>query len=212
MNTVTATYTAGIQTATAMASATTDLFQPGVDVTKNCSPDPIQVGQAETCTIVVTNTSSPDSPNLENGTIMDTLTGNLLDPGNNGSRPPTGPTPTTPADGREDPVRRARARASRRLVHEPRPALRSAARCAAAAFPAAGRPTSDSASREERADDVNVSADRLRDRTLALVEVESPTGDTADAARLYAAGARSSGWRSSSSTTSSPRRRPSSRG
>ena len=29
-------------------------------------------------------------------------------------------------------------------------------------------------------------ADRLRDRTLALVEVESPTGDTADAARLYA--------------------------
>ncbi len=32
----------------------------------------------------------------------------------------------------------------------------------------------------------NVSPDRLRDRTLALVEVESPTGDTADAARLYA--------------------------
>jgi acetylornithine deacetylase/succinyl-diaminopimelate desuccinylase-like protein len=34
---------------------------------------------------------------------------------------------------------------------------------------------------------MNVNADRLRDRTLALVEVESPTGDTADAARLYAA-------------------------
>jgi acetylornithine deacetylase/succinyl-diaminopimelate desuccinylase-like protein len=33
---------------------------------------------------------------------------------------------------------------------------------------------------------VNVDADRLRDRTLALVEVESPTGDTAQAARLYA--------------------------
>ena len=82
VNTVTATYTRGVQTATAMASATTDLFQPDVDVTKNCSPDPIQVGQAETCTIVVTNTSSPDSPNLENGTITDTLTGNLLDPGN----------------------------------------------------------------------------------------------------------------------------------
>ena len=82
VNTVTATYTAGVQTATAMASADTDLFQPDVDVTKNCSPDPIQVGQAETCTIVVTNTSSPDSPNLENGTIMDTLTGNLLDPAN----------------------------------------------------------------------------------------------------------------------------------
>ncbi len=65
-----------------MASASTNLFQPDVDVTKNCSPDPIQVGQAETCTILVTNTSSPDSPNLENGTITDTLTGNLLDPGN----------------------------------------------------------------------------------------------------------------------------------
>ena len=33
---------------------------------------------------------------------------------------------------------------------------------------------------------MKVNADRLRDRTLALVEVESPTGDTADAARLYA--------------------------
>ena len=33
---------------------------------------------------------------------------------------------------------------------------------------------------------MNVNAERLRDRTLALVEVESPTGDTADAARLYA--------------------------
>ena len=31
-----------------------------------------------------------------------------------------------------------------------------------------------------------VSPNRLRDRTLALVEVESPTGDTADAARRYA--------------------------
>jgi uncharacterized repeat protein (TIGR01451 family) len=82
VNTVTATYTAGIQTATAMASDTTNLFQPDVDVTKNCSPDPIQVGQAETCTIVVTNSSSGDSPALVNGTITDTLTGNLLDPAN----------------------------------------------------------------------------------------------------------------------------------
>jgi uncharacterized repeat protein (TIGR01451 family) len=82
VNTVTATYTAGIQTATAVASATTALFQPAVDVTKSCSPDPIQVGQAETCTIVVTNTSSGDSPDLENGTIIDTLTGDLLDPAN----------------------------------------------------------------------------------------------------------------------------------
>ena len=30
----------------------------------------------------MTNTSSADSPNLQNGTIMDTLTGNLLDPAN----------------------------------------------------------------------------------------------------------------------------------
>ena len=33
---------------------------------------------------------------------------------------------------------------------------------------------------------MKVSAERLRDRTLALVEVPSPTGDTADAARVYA--------------------------
>ena len=33
---------------------------------------------------------------------------------------------------------------------------------------------------------MSVSAERLRDRTLALVEVPSPTGDTADAARVYA--------------------------
>ena len=32
-----------------------------------------------TCTIVVTNTGSADSPALENGTIVDTLTGDLLD-------------------------------------------------------------------------------------------------------------------------------------
>jgi acetylornithine deacetylase/succinyl-diaminopimelate desuccinylase-like protein len=40
---------------------------------------------------------------------------------------------------------------------------------------------------------MSVDADRLRDRTLALVEVESPTGDTADAARLYAGWARELG-------------------
>ena len=34
------------------------------------------------CTIVVTNTSSADSPGLINGTIVDTLTGDLLDPAN----------------------------------------------------------------------------------------------------------------------------------
>ena len=81
-NMVTATYTAGLQSASASASATTNLFQPGVAVTKTCGPDPIQVGQAEVCTIHVTNTSSSDAPNLTQGTITDTLNGNLLDPGN----------------------------------------------------------------------------------------------------------------------------------
>ena len=35
-----------------------------------------------TCTIVVTNDSSADSPDLINGTIVDTLTGDLLDAAN----------------------------------------------------------------------------------------------------------------------------------
>ncbi len=82
VNTVTATYTAGIQTATAMASDSTDLFQPGVSVSKSCAPDPIDIGAVETCTIVVTNTGSADSPALVNGTIVDTLTGDLLDAAN----------------------------------------------------------------------------------------------------------------------------------
>jgi uncharacterized repeat protein (TIGR01451 family) len=69
-------------TDTATASATTALFQPAVDVTKECTPDPVEVGADETCTIVVTNTSSDDSPGLVNGTIDDTLTGDLLDEAN----------------------------------------------------------------------------------------------------------------------------------
>ena len=83
VNTVTAIYTAGAQTTGPVtATATTNLFQPSVDVTKNCTPDPIQVGQTEVCTIVVTNTSSTDTPTLINGTIADTLAGNLLLAGN----------------------------------------------------------------------------------------------------------------------------------
>jgi uncharacterized repeat protein (TIGR01451 family) len=86
-NTVTATYTAGTGPIfstedTATASASTNLFQPSVMVTKNCTPDPVDVGAVVTCTIVVTNTSSNDAPNLINGTIVDTLTGNLLDAAN----------------------------------------------------------------------------------------------------------------------------------
>ncbi len=82
VNTVTATYSAVGSSDTATASASTNLFQPSVDVTKSCSPDPIQVGQNELCTITVRNTSSTDTPLLINGTITDTLTGNLLLAGN----------------------------------------------------------------------------------------------------------------------------------
>ena len=81
-NTVTAVYSGAGASATATASDSTNLFQPLVDVTKSCGPDPIQVGQAELCTIVVTNTSSADSPGLEGASISDTLTGDLLAAGN----------------------------------------------------------------------------------------------------------------------------------
>ena len=86
-NTVTATYTARTGTPfassdTDTASASTNLFQPGVDVTKNCTPNPVLVGDVVTCTIVVTDTSSDDGPALVNGTIVDSLTGNLLAAGN----------------------------------------------------------------------------------------------------------------------------------
>ena len=82
VNTVTATYSGVGQQAMAQASASTNLFQPGVDVTKSCSPDPITVGAVETCVIGISNTSSADSPNLSSGTIVDSLTGNLLAAGN----------------------------------------------------------------------------------------------------------------------------------
>ena len=68
INTVTAIYTAGLQTATDTASATTNLFVPGVDVSKSCSPKPNEVGGTSTCVITVANTSSNDSPDLVNGT------------------------------------------------------------------------------------------------------------------------------------------------
>ena len=78
-NTVTAIYSSGGTQDTATARASTELFQPSVSVTKSCTPDPVDVGADVTCTIVVTNTGSADSPALENGTIVDTLTGDLLD-------------------------------------------------------------------------------------------------------------------------------------
>ena len=79
VNTVTATYSALGSSDTATANASTNLFQPGVSVTKSCTPDSVDIGGVVTCTIVITNDSSDDAPNLINGTIVDTLTGNLLD-------------------------------------------------------------------------------------------------------------------------------------
>ena len=81
-NTVTATYSTGASSDTATASDSTNLFQPNVDVTKTCTPNPVIVGEVVTCTIVVTDTSSDDAPALVNGTIEDSLTGNLLAAGN----------------------------------------------------------------------------------------------------------------------------------
>ena len=82
-----------------------------------------------------------------------------------------------------DRVPAGRARAARRLVREPGPrlgALRDAQPQPAGAPPGPHRLSG----RERRR--MTVDADRLRDLTLELVEVESPTGDTAEVARLYA--------------------------
>src|SRR5262249_46757635 len=63
------------------ASASTNLFQPSVMVDK--TGDTLsKVGDPVDYTITVTNTSSADSPDLVNGTIVDTLLGDLLDPAN----------------------------------------------------------------------------------------------------------------------------------
>jgi uncharacterized repeat protein (TIGR01451 family) len=78
INTVTAIYGTAPNTDTATATATTNLFQPSVDVTKTCTPAVADVGDAVTCTIVITDTSSDDAPQLVNGMIEDSLTGNLL--------------------------------------------------------------------------------------------------------------------------------------
>jgi uncharacterized repeat protein (TIGR01451 family) len=79
---VSCTYVGGT---TVVASDTDDhsvnLFQPGVEVTK--TGDTLsKVGDPVDYLITVVNTSSTDSPNLVNGTIVDDVLGNLLDPAN----------------------------------------------------------------------------------------------------------------------------------
>jgi uncharacterized repeat protein (TIGR01451 family) len=65
----------------ASASHSVNLFQPSVKVVK--SGDTLsKVGDPVDYTITVTNTSSSDSPNLENGSIVDDVLGDLLDPAN----------------------------------------------------------------------------------------------------------------------------------
>ena len=49
---------------------------------KIACPAQVQVGEDEICTIHITNTSSADAPDLSQGTVQDTLTGDLLDPAN----------------------------------------------------------------------------------------------------------------------------------
>lgn len=77
-NTVTAIYSAGASSDTATASASTNLFQPSIGITKNCAPNPVNVGQTVLCTIVISNTSSNDAPNLQATSIPDTKSGDLL--------------------------------------------------------------------------------------------------------------------------------------
>lgn len=78
VNTVTAIYSSGASSDTATASATTNLFQPSIGITKNCAPDPVAVGQNVLCTITISDTSSNDSPNLQAASILDSLSGQLL--------------------------------------------------------------------------------------------------------------------------------------
>jgi len=76
-NTVVVVYSSGEDEQTAEASHEVNLFQPAVLVDK--SGDTLsKVGDPVDYTIVVTNDSSDDSPDLVNGTIVDTLLGDLL--------------------------------------------------------------------------------------------------------------------------------------
>ena len=82
VNTVTATYSNGTTSDTKTATASTNLFQPSISVTKNCVPKPVLVGGTITCTIVITDTSSADTPTLNAASITDTRSGDLRNAGN----------------------------------------------------------------------------------------------------------------------------------
>lgn len=58
-------------------TSTTELYQPSVNAQKTCSPS-VRIGDAATCSVVVTNDGSSDSPALIADAVTDTVVGNLL--------------------------------------------------------------------------------------------------------------------------------------
>ena len=62
-------------------SDSVNLFQPGISVTKACT-DLSKIGDLVSCTVVITNDSSNDTPNLVFDSISDTVQGDLMDSAN----------------------------------------------------------------------------------------------------------------------------------
>src|SRR4029453_9429417 len=65
----------------ATASDSVNLFQPSIKITKACT-DLSKIGDPVNCTVVVTNTSSNDTPDLVIESISDTVQGDLTAAGN----------------------------------------------------------------------------------------------------------------------------------
>ena len=86
MNTVTATYTQRRGLGHGDGQCQHEPVPARCRCHQDCTPDPVLVGEVVTCTIVVTDTSSDDAPALVNGTIVDSLTGNLLAAGEHRGR------------------------------------------------------------------------------------------------------------------------------
>ena len=82
VNVVTVTATTGSDgsgtSASDHGSATVDLFQPSIEVTKVADVETALVGDTVTYTVRITNTSSADSPDLDLTAIDDSLEGDLL--------------------------------------------------------------------------------------------------------------------------------------